>query len=137
MTVNEAITELGAIKPHAFTDDVICKWLTQLDGQLWEDVVKWHRFPLVKDEDGHRHPMIPEHGPYTEADMEKKLMVPEPYDDVYIKWLSAQIDYNNHDIGRYNNSMVMYNEALKSYTNWLNRTFLPLQRAYIETRVRE
>lgn len=137
MTVNEVITQLGSVKPHAFTDDVLCKWLSQLDGQLFEDVVKWHRFPLKQDEEGKLHPDYPSHGPYTEDDMEKVLMIPAPYDDVYIKWLSAQIDYNNHDIGRYNNSMVMYNQALKSYTDWLNRNYLPLQLTYIESRVRE
>lgn len=136
MTINEAITQVGALKPHQYTDDQLIKWLSNLDQQLWEDVVKWHHFPRKKDEEGHWVPDIPAHGPYSEdVDMDQALMVPDPYSDVYPKYLAAQIDYHNGDIPRYNNAMIMYNLALKSYTDWLNRRFLPLQSTYIKTRL--
>lgn len=137
MTINEAITQVGALKPHQYTDDQLIRWLSNLDTQLWEDVVKWHHFPMVKGEDGKCHPDFPAHGPYAEdVDVDQVLMVPDPYSDLYPKYLAAQIDYHNGDIARYNNSMVMYNVALQSYTNYLNRTYLPLQLAWTEARVR-
>ena len=82
------------------------------------------------DEDGYTVE-IP-HGPYDpEQDMDTVLMVPEPYSDVYVKYLAAQIDYHNAEFARYNNSMVMYNMALTAFADWYNRTHMPLQNNYI------
>lgn len=57
-------------------------------------------------------------------------MVPNPYDDLYIKYLMAQVDYHNAELARYNNSMVMYNIALSDFANWYNRSHRPKQTHY-------
>ena len=51
--------------------------------------------------------------------------MPEPYADVYIKYLFAQIDFVNAEFARYNNSAAMYNTALSAYANFYRRTHLP------------
>ena len=56
-----------------------------------------------------------------------RLLIPYPYDDVYLKWLEAQIDYANGEIARYNNSITLYNSAMTAFMNYYNRTHLPLK----------
>jgi len=73
------------------------------------------------------------HGPYDpEKDMDTVLLVPEPYSSLYVKYIAAQVDYYNGEIGRYNNSMVMFNMALASFADFYNRTNMPRQDNYIQ-----
>ncbi|MPN04852.1 hypothetical protein SDC9_152100 [bioreactor metagenome] len=71
------------------------------------------------------------HGPYNTNDMDAVLMVTEPYADVYIKWLFAQIDFHNAEYTRYNNSMIMYNAALSAYADAYNRSHMPTQTSFV------
>lgn len=61
---------------------------------------------------------------------EEKLLVPAPYDEVYIRWLEAQIDYANGEYGRYNNSMTMFNASYSAFRNYWNRTHMPKGKRY-------
>jgi hypothetical protein len=120
MTISEAITQLQAVKENQYDDATLVRWISDLEGVLYEDI--------VKNYDGGED--VP-HGPYTAENMETELMVPEPYADIYIKYLAAQVDYYNAESARYTNSMIMYNMALDAYGNWYNRNHLPKQRAFV------
>ncbi len=65
--------------------------------------------------------------PYTPADDDALLCVPEPYADVYVKYLFAQIDFVNGEFARYNNSMVMFNVAYAAFAHSVTRGFMPMQ----------
>lgn len=121
MTISEAITQLQAVKENQYDDATIVRWLSELEGKLYEDTIKWHT-------DGENVP----HGRYgVDTDMDTVLMVPEPYSDIYIKYLMAQVDYHNAETERYANSMVMYNVALDAFTSWYTRNHQPLQPNFV------
>lgn len=122
MTILEAITMLQTVKPHQYDDNIVVNWISTLEGLIYNEVISWHTGT------GEEVP----HGPYNaETDMDTVLMVPEPYSDVYIKYLAAQIDYYNGEYTRYNNSMIMYNMALSAFADWYNRTHKPAGNTYI------
>lgn len=58
------------------------------------------------------------------------LIAPAPYDDLYIKWLEAQIDYTNGEYGKYNNSKLAFNTAYTAYESWYNRNHMPLGKRF-------
>ena len=121
MTISEAITQLQAVKENQYDDETLVRWISDLEGTLYEDIVKNHE----SSED------IP-HGRYSvDTDMDTVLMVPEPYSDIYIKYLMAQVDYHNAEMQRYTNSMIMYNVALDAFAGWYNRNNMPLQPNYL------
>ena len=121
MTISEAITQLQAVKENQYDDETLVRWISDLEGTLYEDIVKNHE----GNED------IP-HGRYSvDTDMDTVLMVPEPYSDIYIKYLMAQVDYHNAEMQRYTNSMIMYNVALDAFAGWYNRNNMPLQPNYL------
>lgn len=120
MKISEAIAQLRSIKENQYDDETLVRWLSDVEGRIYEEVIKWH-----EDTDDIAH------GPYSpDGDMDTALMVPNPYDDLYIKYLMAQVDYHNAELARYNNSMVMYNIALSDFANWYNRSHRPKQTHY-------
>lgn len=121
MKIIEAITQSRDVKPSQYSDDVYVRWLSDLDGRIYEEVIKLH-----ENTDDITH------GPYNpDEDMDTVLMVPEPYADVYVKYLAAQVDYHNAEFARYNNSMVMFNMALYAFSSWYTRNNMPKQKHYV------
>lgn len=121
MTIQKAVDTAKELKPHKYSDDQVIEWLSDLDQLLYKEIISKH--------EGHD---IEEPAAYSATiDMDKELIVPEPYSEVYIAHLYAKIDFFNGDMNRYNNSMLMYNSKFNDYTSWFNRTYMPVQNNYI------
>lgn len=63
---------------------------------------------------------------YTEKDAEDGdgpvLLIPAPWDSVYVLWLQAQIDFYNGEYDRYNNSIAAASAVLQSFESDYHRT---------------
>lgn len=115
MTIIEAITRVDTVKPNSYAQTDKIKWLSQLDGVIKAEIIDTH-------EGGES---IPFSG-YTESsDLNTVLLVPAPYDEIYIRYLEMQIDYANNEYGKYNNSTIMYNTAYNAYALYYNRNHMP------------
>ena len=111
MTIREAIDRIDSLKHNTYTNREKVEWLSRLDGLIYIQIMGGKSY-----------------GAYDEAkDMDTYLLVDMPYDDIYIRWLEAQIDYYNGEIIRYNNSIAMYQEVYDTYQRWYNRTHTPKQ----------
>lgn len=53
-----------------------------------------------------------------EYDKNKDLLVPEPYSNIYITYVAAQIDFHNKEFNSYNNGMQQYNTELEEFLKW-------------------
>lgn len=71
-------------------------------------------------------------GGYGADDTEKELIVGEPFDEMYVLWISAQIDWNNMEYESFNNSNAMFESSLQDFKHAFNRTHRPkgIQRRY-------
>ena len=116
MTIIEAVASIDAFKPNNYTQPEKVKWLSRLDGMIKTEIIDTHE----GGED------IAFEGYTDETPEETVLIVAAPYDEVYIRWLEAQIDYANGEYGRYNNSMTMFNTSYSAFRNYWNRTHMPL-----------
>lgn len=116
MTVNQAIDYADSMKPNPFTREVKIGWLAKLDGMLFTEIVKTHEGGESEEFSG-----------YSEEDGEKELLVPAPYDqDIYNFYLQAQMDAENGEMIKYNQTITLYNSAAKLFMDWYNRTHMPL-----------
>lgn len=115
MKVMEAIDRIDSLKHNTYTIGEKVGWLSRLDGMVKTDIIDTH-------EDGDD---IQFSGYTQERDMETELLVPAPFDDLYLLYLEAQIDYYNGEIARYNNSITMYQTAYDNYARYYNRQHLP------------
>lgn len=114
MTLIEAISKIDNLKHNTFTHEDKVAWLSRLDGMVKDEILDTHDggsgwFP----------------GYDMDSNVETELLVPAPYDEMYLRWLEAQIDYANGEYSKYNNSIAMFNAAYDRYANHYNRTHMP------------
>ena len=115
MTIMEAIHRINTVKPNSYDQALKIKWLSTLDGIIKKEIIDTHE----GGED------VAFTGYTEESNLLTNLLVPDPYDDIYIRYLEMQIDYANGEYGKYNNSKVMYNETYSAFKKFYNRTHMP------------
>ena len=116
MTIQEAVALVDRMKPNQYDHETKVKWLSKLDGMIFREIIATHDGSTMESFDG-----------YDEANPDMTLLVPYPYDeDVYNYFLQSQIDKENGEMAKYNQSVTMYNSAFKIFQDWYNRTHLPL-----------
>jgi hypothetical protein len=118
MTILEAIARVDAVKPNVCQQSEKIKWLSELDGIVKNEIIDTHEGGEGVTFSG-----------YTEdTNLNTVLLVPAPYDEVYIRFLEMRIDYANNEYGKYNNSMMMYNSAYNAFEKHYNRDHMPISR---------
>jgi hypothetical protein len=118
MIVIEAINRTDSLKPNGYSQDEKIRWLSMLDGIVKKEIIDTHEGGEKVTFEG-----------YDGFSLMQELLVPAPYDDIYIKWLEAQIDYTNGEYGKYNNSITMYNNAYLTYAKAYHREHRPINTA--------
>lgn len=115
MTIIEAIQKIDDLKHNTYSHADKVKWLSRLDSMVKNLVIDTH-------EGGEGVSFVP-YGDDTPGDT--VLLIPEPYDEAYLLFMEAQIDYINGEYGKYNNSMERFNAVWKDFRNFYNRTHMP------------
>lgn len=115
MTIMEAINRIDAVKPNSYPQGEKIRWLNTLDSMVKSKVIDTHEGAEAVKFEG-----------YTEdTNPSTNLLVPAPYDEMYLFWLESKIDYWNGETGRYNNSISMFNASFEEYEKYYNRTHMP------------
>lgn len=115
MTIMDALYRIDEVKPNSYSQTEKIKWLSSLDGVIKSNIIDTH-------EDGAD---IEFKGYAEDVPLTTELLVSAPHDDIYLRWLEAQIDYANGEYGKYNNSLVAYNDAYALFERYYNRTHMP------------
>lgn len=115
MTILEAISRADKVKPNTYSQQEKVRWLSALDGTVKTEIIDTHE----GGED------VKFSGYNDETLLTTELLIPAPYDDVYIRYLEMQIDYANGEYGKYNNSAAAYNTAFSAYEKYYNREHMP------------
>ena len=118
MTIAEAISQVDALKPNTYTQEDKVGWLSTLDARVKKQVINAHKY----------HDSIFFYGYDSTADLETELLVPAPYDEMYLRWLEAMIDYHNGEDERYNNAIMLFNNAFDGYKKYYTRNHMPLNK---------
>jgi hypothetical protein len=118
MTIMDAICRMDELKPNSYSQAEKIKWLSTLDGIVKSEIIDTH-------EGGEK---IEFKGYDENTDFSTKLLVDAPHDIIYIRWLEAQIDYANGEYGKYNNTLVAYNDAYSVFEKYYNRTHMPISK---------
>ena len=115
MTAREALATIDTTRPNALTDGEKIAFLNTIEGRIYREI-------LEKEED-----FAGAFIPFREGEEERELVVPIPYTDIYIYYLAAMIDFYNGDSGRYNDTMVLFNQAWEDYAAYYRQTHKPKQ----------
>lgn len=118
MTLGEAIDKLDTLKPNSYTPSEKIRWLSALDGIILRDVILTHEgYEPFEGMDTDYNDDTP---------LETELLVPSPYEDIYLHWLESKVDFYNAEYVRYNNSITRYNDCFTNFSNNYNRNHMPL-----------
>lgn len=115
MKIREAIDMIDDLKHNTYSEAVKIQWLSRLDSMIKRLIIDTHEGGGDTEFSG-----------YSSTDIETELLVPAPFDEVYLRWLEAQIDYANGEYDKYNNAILMYQTAYDAYANYYNRNHMPL-----------
>lgn len=118
MTIIEAINRIDAVNPNNYTQPEKVAWLSTLDGVIKKEIIDTHE----------GYEAVTFSGYNDETPLDTELIVPAPYDEVYLFWLQSKIDYWNGDMGKYNNSIMMYNQAYENFEKAYNREHKPISK---------
>ena len=119
MTINEAINALDTQKNNTFSRQEKIAWLSRLDGVIQAQLIDTH--------EGGGEGFV---GYTDETDPNTQLLVPAPWDEIYLRYMEAQMDYANGELTRYANSAALYNMRLTEYKNHYHRTHAPKGQAW-------
>lgn len=115
MKIRDAIERIDSHKHNIYTQNDKIAWLSRLDSMVKTLII-----------DAHEGGESVEFTGYDDStDLNTEMLVPAPFDEMYLRWLEAQIDYSNGEYGKYNNAITMYQTAYDAYANHYRRTHMP------------
>ena len=123
MTLRECIDQVDKMKPNKYSEEDKVRWLSEVEHSVYHDIILTHKPPrFKKPEEWVRYSQ------FTTDDMDKELIAPFPYDNLYPAFLKMKIDEENQETARYNVSAVMFNSYFDNYAKHINLTRMPAGR---------
>ncbi len=126
MRLQQAIDRVDEMRPNMQSRELKIAWLSELDGLIWRELIEKH---YLKPGEEIRLCSMPEYDSDTDAG--QTLLVPNPYDNIYLYWLMSKIDEQTMEPDKYNNDRAMWNASWESFSDYWTRNHMP------KTRVRE
>lgn len=102
MTISDAILKADELRPNAITAETKAGWVNELNAQVSEYM------------DTNMPPVLP-------VNSATQLLMPYPYDNIYVHYLCAMIDSAQEEFSLFNNDMAVYNNAIHEALNWWRR----------------
>jgi len=112
MTVKEAIEKAKDRKPNAFPDEELIDWLNEFEARVQVELMQIAPEAVVS---------------YDLADdAEKAMLLPKPFESMYVDYICMMIQFNQEEWTAYNNTSLMlnasFNEAQKYYNSKYPKT---------------
>lgn len=109
MTSKRLVSMLRELTPTEFSDAVLLMWISNCENTILEDVL------LASPEDCVE---------LTELN-DAKMLVPHPWDKLYLPYMQAQVAHANGEYDHYANYITLYNAYLEEYTRHIIATVCP------------
>ena len=115
MKIIEAINGIDNLNHNTYTQTDKVQWLSRVDWMVKKHIIDTHEGADEVSFSGYE----------DNTDLQKELLVPAPHDELYLRWMEAQIHYHNGEYDKYNNAIDMFNTAYEDYKKYYNRTHMP------------
>ena len=119
MTIQGAIDLADQMKPNMMATPVKLKFLNEVEGKIYSEIVLTHVHSMAECEK-------PEYD--TGTDPGTVLIMPAPYDMLYVYYIMMKIDLLNQEMDKYNNDGALFEQAYGEAQDWWNRTRMPIRR---------
>ena len=115
MKIIEAINKIDSLKRNTYSQPEKLEWLSRVDWMVKKHIIDTHEGAEEVSFNGYN----------DLTDLNTELLVPAPYEEMYLRWMEAMVDYHNGEYGKYNNAVDMFNTSYSNYQNYYNRTHMP------------
>ncbi|MBQ7968467.1 MAG: hypothetical protein IJ292_01410 [Clostridia bacterium] len=118
MTLKEAVTKFDSICRNTLPEGLKVDWISLLDSTIYNEIILTHEnYEKVS------------FSPYTaNTPDDTVLLVPDPYSELYLKYLTMKKDLHLADISRYNNSLLLFSTAYTDFENFYNSKNMPIKK---------
>ena len=116
MKIAQAIRRLDSLVFNTYAPSEKIEWLSQLDSMVKKQIIDTH-------ESAER---ISFTGYDENTDQNTDLLVPAPYDEMYLLWMETKIHYYNGEYDKYNNAIIMFNAVFEDYKAYYTRNHKPV-----------
>lgn len=109
MIVSEALEKVKERKPNAYNDRTLLEWLNEIEARVQRELLD----------------TAPE-GIFTysiEENMEAELLLPKPYDVLYLHYIIAMIEFNQQEYEAYNNTVELANSTFSAAQKYYNEVY--------------
>ena len=107
MTVNEVLAKVKDRKPNAYSDESLVDRLNDCEAMVQRELLL-----TVPDE------IIQYNFP---DDRDKELILPRPYDELYVTYIIMKIQFDQEEYTAYNNSQLMFTAQYQDAQGYYNR----------------
>lgn len=119
MTIQEAIDKIDLLKANAFPIEKKIGWLSDLDKMAWHEIFLTHEgMPPESSFSGYDQ----------DTDLHTRLLIPEPYTDVYHHYMATMMDLANAESEKYMVDKALFNAAYQTFGDFWRRTHMPIMR---------
>lgn len=101
MTIKGLIDKVKEEKPNTFTDEKLLSFINEIETETSIQLAE-------------------EFTPYESVD-DTVLMVPAPYDRLYVSYVKAMVDYANEEYESYANNQAQHVQDFKDFVDWVVR----------------
>ena len=106
MTIRDLLNRIQKEKPNSFTEADLIAFLNEVEAQVADEL---HIEDVPVYEDNH-------------TDLDEVLLVPAPYDRLYISYLKAMIDFSNEEYASYQLNQEQHVQDFRDFVDWVIRT---------------
>lgn len=119
MTLAKAIENFDAERINKVSLERKIEWISQLDRKIHTEILAPRG---EKYFDGYS----------VETSLETELKAPDSHGEIYTLYLNMKMDYMNGEIGRFNNSTMLFNRMFKEMHDAINRATPVTQKTKIK-----
>ena len=106
-TLQQALKRIDTICPNAWDDAAKLLWLNECESMIQTRILGIAPGECVTYD--------------VNSDRSTVLLVPAPFDRLYVYYVIAMCDYAAHETAHYADSMMLFNAALDEYAKWYQR----------------
>ena len=103
MTIQTLINKVQEEKPNTFSNEKLLSFINEIESDVAEQVNMDQRV-------------------YSDDDTDVELMVPAPYDRLYVSYVKAMIDYSNEEYPSYQLNASQHMQDFRDFLDWVVRT---------------
>ena len=105
MTLRELLTKVSDEKSNSFTEAKLISFVNEVEAEVAEQLGETD-VPVYTD---------------NHSDLDDVLLAPSPYDNLYVSYVKARIDFANEEYASYQLNQEQHYADFQSFVDWVVR----------------